>query len=239
MAARLGLAASFGAAVLGGSAGPFPAFGQQEASHEIRLSGVIPQSCTVAAAPEATATMLPLAEDHSTRTTAVKVATITETCNHPDGYTIQIESGNAVADSSAQAHLALAGSDDVVDYRLLYQGGIEATLVNGRGSVKDVDTQTDLDGFDADLAVMSSPAVDITLDPGASRDMIKVIMAGKWGGAVSRTRARAGNRRATPSRRGGGWRRSSKARGPPERRPAAGRGRAALPGAAVPAAEAG
>lgn len=74
-------------------------------SGELLLRGNVPSVLSIVVTPETTATALPL----DTTQGELKVATVTESCNSPDGYTVSIVSqngSNLIHENNSNSYIA-------------------------------------------------------------------------------------------------------------------------------------
>lgn len=94
--------------------------------------------------------------------TAKTVAIVNEKSNDPDGYTVTLQSANALDAESSQAHLkgANGSNSTTVNYSIKYgPGGSEADVtLNGTGAavVTDANSNTGSSGSDKNLKVTLS-----------------------------------------------------------------------------------
>ncbi len=132
----------------------------ESTSGSIVLQGSVPQILEVTVTSTGDASSLDLS---ATVTTPLKVGTVVEKSNKKAGYTVTLESANAVSTGVNSAYFKSTdpSNTDTLDYTIYYDGS-EVTLSGGSAVVSDVSTKTDAGG--------SSKDVEITYD-GASAFM--------------------------------------------------------------------
>lgn len=103
------------------------------------LQGSVPGILEVTVTAEAGYNTL----DLTTSVTDLLVATVVERSNKKAGYTVSIQSGNAVGAGSSDAFFksADAGNSDTLSYTISY-GGASVSLISGSATVSDVSTRT-------------------------------------------------------------------------------------------------
>ena len=126
-------------------------------SGSIVLTGVVPEILSVTVASEAIAANL----DLTATVTDLKIGTVTEFSNKLAGYTLTLDSANAVAAGSAIATFEGAdiGNSDSMAYTITY-GGAAVTLVAGVATVTDIVAKT--------AAAGNANDVDISYDGAAA-----------------------------------------------------------------------
>jgi len=120
------------------AAGGF-AFASPNAS--IAISGNVPAILEISVAAEPAASNLPL----TTSVSDLPVATVTERSNKKAGYSVQLESANAVAAASAIPTFTSSETPDSLAYSIKY-GGNAVTFQSGIAMVSDVSAKTDASG---------------------------------------------------------------------------------------------
>ena len=108
-----------------------------QATGDLDLQGIVASSCSVTVSP-----VVGVADalDLSAAATNVNVASVNETCNDPDGYTVTAVSANA------STLMPVGASSDSVAFTINY-GGAAADL-SGTTPVTDVTTNTGSTGVD-------------------------------------------------------------------------------------------
>ena len=126
----------------------------------LTLTGTVSGVLDITVTSTATASDLNLLVDQSD----VEVATIVEKSNKVGGYTVQLESANAVAANSNVATLNGTGANtDVLEYSLSYDGNA-VSFSNGVAVITDASSTTGSSG------VTKSMSISYTGDDGLAED---------------------------------------------------------------------
>jgi spore coat protein U-like protein len=137
------------------------------------LTGTVSGVLDITVTADAAASSL----DLTVSQTDLTVATINEKSNMATGYTVELESANSVADSSASAKLdGIGGVTDSLNYNIKYDGS-DLTLVNGKALVTDTTLTTASVGVNKVLAI--SYTGDAGLQAGTYNDTLTLTIAAK------------------------------------------------------------
>lgn len=119
----------------------------------VTLVGTVPGILEISIVEESVASSLDLTADEPD----LLIASITERSNKKAGYTVTLESENAVEDSSGQAHFdsSDSGNTDTLNYSMTY-GGAVVSLASGSAVVTDQTTKTSGTGDIKELRVSYS-----------------------------------------------------------------------------------
>ena len=113
------------------------------------LTGNVPANCVVTVTPEAAASSLDLTTDQ----TNLKVATVNEKCNDPDGYTVDLQTAYGNTNSVAEARVESATTSENLIYTVTYDAAavtFDATVID---RVTDSNAKTGGTGIDRDIDI--------------------------------------------------------------------------------------
>lgn len=146
-----------------------------ETTGTLSLQGTVPGILEITVTPEAGAGSLDLGVD----AVNVAVATVVERSNKKAGYTVTLESFNAVAGSAADAYFA--NTDPAVESSLQYTisyGGNAVALSNGAAVISDVVGKTNASGSSKAVTISYNGATDFPYE-GTYSDTLTFTIAAK------------------------------------------------------------
>lgn len=142
-------------------------------SGSLTLTGTVNGVLDISVQAEAAATNL----DLLTSQTDLLIATVVEKSNKAGGYTVSLDSANAVSANSSTAQLKGTGSNtDVLDYTLTY-GGSAVSFTNGQATVTDSSATTGASGVSKELKITYT--ADSGLTEGTYNDTLIFTIAAK------------------------------------------------------------
>lgn len=139
----------------------------------LTLTGVVNGVLDITVTPATVASNL----DLTTSQTDLTVATVVEKSNKAAGFTVTLQSANAVAASSATPSLKGSGAvTDSVNYTVKY-GGNAVTFANGSAQVTNYSGATGINGLTKVLAI--SYTGNTGLQEGTYSDTLTLVIAAK------------------------------------------------------------
>lgn len=139
----------------------------------LTLTGVVNGVLDITVIAEPAASNLDLLSSQ----TDLPVATVTEKSNKASGYTVSLESANAVATGSNAASLnGTAGNPDKLDYTLKYDG-ISVSFTGGSAIITDSTSTTSSSGVTKGLSM--SYTANSALKEGTYEDTLTFTIAAK------------------------------------------------------------
>lgn len=139
----------------------------------LTIRGSVTGVIDIAVTPDPVVTNLDLA----TTQTDLTIASVNEKSNKAAGYTVQLDSANAIAAASNTATLnGTAGLTDSLDYTLKYDGA-SVTFTNGSAVITDTTATTSASGIDKGLTI--SYTGDAGLQEGTYEDTLTFTIAAK------------------------------------------------------------
>lgn len=125
-------------------------FAYAQTTASIVITGTVAPVISVSITPEAISSNL----DLTANITNLKVATVNERSNIPNGYTVSVESANALSTGTSIPYFEgqNATTPETLDYTINY-GGSPISLVSGIATITDSNARTTGTGVDKDLAI--------------------------------------------------------------------------------------
>jgi hypothetical protein len=139
------------------------------------LQGTVPGILEITITPEPGSNALDLSID----TANLKVATVNERSNKKAGYTVSVESANAIAAGSDTPYFDNTDPDvsSSLDYQITY-GGSAVVLSSGSAIISDTAAKTTGTGTSSDVAVSYNGATEFPYE-GTYSDTLTFIIAAK------------------------------------------------------------
>ncbi len=125
------------------------------ASGNVVLTGSVAANCQITVTAEAAAATLDLATDQSN----LKVATVNEKCNDPDGYTVDLVSTFGAAMPGTSVELYSTTTLESLVYTVRYDTSAVTFDASGSAQVTDVLVKTGGSGIDKDIDISYSGLV--------------------------------------------------------------------------------
>ncbi len=129
-----------------------PTLANAAASGNVTLTGSVAANCQITVTAEAAAATLDLATDQ----TNLKVATVNEKCNDPDGYTVDLVSTWGAGDAGTSVELESATTSERLVYTVRYDTSAVTFDASGSAQVTDVLAKTGGSGVDKDIDISYS-----------------------------------------------------------------------------------